>query len=133
MNDQQAREFVRTNRQAVLATIRRSGRPQLARVLYIMDDDGTLKISAMRTTAKATNIRRDPRVSLAVLGADGYQYLVVDGTARWAEDNLAAELRRYYERAAGKPHPNWQEYDEAMVKEKRVLLEITIERLYPLG
>src|SRR5437867_184605 len=109
----------------------RDGRPQLSTLMYAPDDDGTLKISTPRTSVKARNVQRDPRVALSILGDNPWQYLVVEGKARWAEDNLAAELRRYYERAAGKPHPNWQEYDEAMVKENRVLLEITIDRMYP--
>jgi PPOX class probable F420-dependent enzyme len=132
MNDQEAREYVAKRRLGTLATLMPDGRPQLSTITYFLDDDGTVKISSPRHTVKARNVRRDPRVALHIPGDNAWQYLVVEGRARWAEDNLAAELRRYYERAAGKPHPDWQEYDEAMIKENRVLLEITIDRMYPL-
>jgi hypothetical protein len=58
---------------------------------------------------------------------------VVEATAE-VEDgpNTPADLRRVYEMIAGKPHPNWAEFDEAMVLEGRVLLALTIGRLYPL-
>src|SRR5262245_5969456 len=133
MNDQEAREFVAKRRLGTLATLMRDGRPQLSTITYYMDDDGTLKISTPRRTVKARNVQRDPRVALHIMGDNAWQFLVVEGTARWAEENLAAELRRYYERAAGKPHPNWQEYDEAMIKENRVLLQITVDRMYPVN
>jgi hypothetical protein len=42
-------------------------------------------------------------------------------------------LRRIYEMIAGKPHPDWAEFDDAMVREGRVLLSLAIERLYPLA
>jgi len=38
-----------------------------------------------------------------------------------------------YERIAQKPHPDWEEYDEAMRREARVVVKITPERMYPLS
>ena len=35
----------------------------------------------------------------------------------------------YYRRGAGE-HPNWQEYREVMVADRRVLLVLAIERVY---
>jgi hypothetical protein len=37
----------------------------------------------------------------------------------------------YYRRAAGKEHPDWDEYREAMVREQRVLVVIDVERTGP--
>ena len=77
---------------------------------------------------------RDPRATLLVLGENFYQYLVVDGTASFAHLPEAREpLRRYYELATGGPHANWDEYDEAMARERRVLLTISVENLYPVS
>lgn len=132
MTPEEAREFVRRNHRAVLATIRRDGRPQMSNIAYLLDDDGLIKISTSETRAKTLNLRRDPRASLAVQGDSWYQYLCVDGTARIRDGNPLAELRHVYERIAGKPHPNWAEFDQAMIDERRVLLEITVDRLYPL-
>lgn len=38
-----------------------------------------------------------------------------------------------YEAASGGPHPNWEEYDQAMRDEKRVLAIINVERMYPIS
>jgi PPOX class probable F420-dependent enzyme len=133
MNAVEARDFIAKNNRGVLATIKRDGRPQLSNVAYALDDDGLIKISVTRDRAKTRNLQRDPRASLDVLSENWYQYLVVDGTAEIQEGpNLLADLRRIYEKITGKPHPNWAEFDEAMVRDQRVLLALKIERMYPL-
>ena len=132
MDEAQARAFVARHRNAVIATIKRDGRPQLSNIVYALDDDGLIKISATRDRAKTRNLQRDPRVSLALQGDSWGEYLVVEGTCQVREENVLPELRHVYERIAGKPHPDWEEFDAAMVAEGRVILAITIERMYPL-
>jgi PPOX class probable F420-dependent enzyme len=131
MTEAEARAFVARHHRAVLATIKRDGRPQLSNIVYALDDDGRIKISTTATRAKTYNVRRDPRVSLAVQGDTWQEYLVVEGTAEILEGNVLADLRRVYEKIRG-PHPNWAEFDAAMIRERRLLLAITIERFYPL-
>ncbi len=133
MDDNQARAFVGRHARGVLATIKRGGRPQLSHFVYTLDDDGLIKISTTRDRAKTRNIERDPRVSLAVVADNWADYLVVEGTCEVRDGDVLAELRHVYERIAGKPHPNWEEFDQAMVREGRVVLVITIERMYPLS
>ena len=133
MNAKEANEFIARSTRGVLATIKRDGRPQLSNVAYTLDDDGRIKISVTRDRAKTRNLIRDPRASLLVLGDNWYQYVVVDAKADIQDGpDTLAELRRVYQRIAGKPHPNWAEFDEAMVRDGRVILALTVERLYPL-
>jgi PPOX class probable F420-dependent enzyme len=133
MNEAEARAFVARSHRAVIATLKRDGRPQLSPISYLLDDDGLIKISVTRDRAKTRNLRRDPRVSLAVLGQSWYEYLVVEGTCQIRDSDVAAELRHVYERIRGEPHPDWEEFDAAMIAEGRALLAITIDRLYPLS
>ena len=132
MNRTEAEAFVARNTRAVLATIKRDGRPQLSNISYTLDDDGLIKISVTRDRAKTRNLLRDPRASLAIQGDSWGEYLVVEGTCVVRDgDGVLAELRHVYERIAG-PHPNWEEFDAAMIRDGRVILAITIERIYPL-
>jgi PPOX class probable F420-dependent enzyme len=134
MNDAEARAYLAANTRGVLATLRRNGRPQLSNVLYVVDDDGKIRISSTRDRAKVPNIRRDPRASLAVIGDNFWQYVVAEGHGSIEEGpTLAADLRRVYVKARGEQHPDWNEFDAAMIAEKRVLIAIAIERLYPLS
>jgi PPOX class probable F420-dependent enzyme len=132
MDEDQARAYIGRNHTAVMATIKRDGRPQLSNVAYFLDDDGTLKVSVTKDRAKTKNLMRDPRVSMVCLDLKNwYSYVVVEGRAEFIDDDRALpELRRYYKRVTGGDHPNWQEYDEAMVRDKRVLLVVHPERFY---
>lgn len=133
MNAQEARDFIANNHRGVLATIKRDGRPQLSNVAYALDDDGRIKISVTRGRAKTRNLERDPRATLEVLGDNWYQYLVIEATAEVQDGpDVLADLRRVYERVSGKPHPDWAEFDAAMIRDGRVVLALTIERVYPL-
>ncbi|MDQ6710469.1 MAG: PPOX class F420-dependent oxidoreductase [Candidatus Dormibacteraeota bacterium] len=126
----QARDFLRPRHNGILATIKRDGRPQLSNILYVLDDDGRIKVSVTQTRAKTHNLRRDPRASLHVQGRDWYEFLVVDGVAELVEGpGVGASLRDYYRKARGE-HPDWAEYDAAMIKDQRLLLSISIEHAY---
>ena len=132
MNHDQALDFVRRNHRGVLATIKRDGVPQLSNVSYLLDDDQQVKISVTRDRAKTRNVRRDARVAMTALGDNWYEYVVVEGTARIVEDDPVPLLRHVYRGATGAEHPDWAEFDAAMVRDGRVVLVIAIDRLYPL-
>jgi PPOX class probable F420-dependent enzyme len=129
VTETQARQYLAASRRGVLATIKRDGRPQLSKVLYFLDDDGRCKISVTQTRAKTHNLRRDPRATLMAMSDQWYSYVVVEGTTEFIEGpGVLDELVRYYRRVAGE-HPNWDEYREAMVKDQRLLLSISVDRL----
>ncbi|MEJ7654504.1 MAG: TIGR03618 family F420-dependent PPOX class oxidoreductase [Chloroflexia bacterium] len=106
MTQDEATEYLRSNHQGVLATIKRDGRPQLSHIGYLYDKDDRVKVSVTLDRAKTHNALRDPRVSMSVIGESWWQYLVVEGTAEILQDDPLAELR--YEGMSGKPHPNWR-------------------------
>ena len=129
MTPEQARDFLRTNHRGVLSTLRRDGRPQLSPVGATVDDAGRVIVSTPETTAKARNLRRDPRVSLCVF-SDGFYgpWAQVDGKAEIVARPEAVELLvDYYRRISGE-HPDWDEYRRAMVEDRRVLVRFPIER-----
>ena len=132
MTPDEARAFVRDNHQAVLATFRRDGRPQLSPVAAGIDDEGRIEISSRDTAMKVKNLRRDPRISLCLLGPHWYaQWAQVEGTAEIVDQPEALDLLvGYYRRISGE-HPDWDEYRQAMVDEKRVLVRFVIDRAGP--
>ena len=132
MNRDAALDYVRRNHRGVLATLKRDGRPQLSHVAYLLDDDGLVKISVTRDRAKTRNARRDPRIALSVVGPNWYEYVVVEGTAHLIEDDPLPLLRHVYVGVTGKEHPDWAEFDEAMVRDGRLVLAFSVDRLYPL-
>jgi PPOX class probable F420-dependent enzyme len=132
MTPDEARAFLRDNHNAVLATFRRDGRPQMSPVGATVDEQGRVIISTRAPAMKTRNVRRDPRVSVVVLSRGFYgDWAQVEGTAEIVEQPEAIELLvDYYRRMAGE-HDDWDDYRAAMVKEQRVLVRFEIERAGP--
>jgi len=127
-----AREFLRANHRAVLATFRADGRPQLSPITCALDDSGRVLISTREPAIKARNLRRDPRASLCVMN-DGFygEWLQVEGEAEVISLPEAMDLLIEYYRLASGEHPDWDDYRAAMVRDRRVLLRISITRAGP--
>jgi PPOX class probable F420-dependent enzyme len=132
MDADEAREFIRKNHRAVLATYRADGSPQLSPIAADVDPDGMVVVSSRETAMKTKNLRRDPRASVLVLSENWYgQWVQVDGRAAIVSLPEAMEgLVDYYRRVAGE-HENWDEYRAAMEKERRVLIRISVDRAGP--
>ncbi|HMG30727.1 MAG TPA: PPOX class F420-dependent oxidoreductase [Jiangellaceae bacterium] len=126
MDIDQAREFLRSNPRAVLATMRRDGTPQMSPVLAGVDDEGRLVISTRETAIKVANVRRDPRAWVCILNDRFF--------GRWAQiggdvdilslPDAMEPLVDYYRGISGE-HPDWDDYRAAMVRDRRCLIRIT--------
>lgn len=127
-------DFVSSRHRAILITTRADGRPQASPVACGVDTEGRIVVSTYPERAKATNIRRDPRVSACVISNewDG-PWVQVDGTAEVLDLPEALEpLVEYYRCIAGE-HPDWDEYREAMRRQGKSLIRLTIERWGPVA
>ena len=129
----------RRHRRGVLATIRGNGRPQLSNVGYAYDGAGPLlRVSVTDDRAKTRNLRRDPRASFHVTTADGWAYAVAESTAelsavaREPGDATVDELVEVYRAVAGE-HPDWDDFRAAMVRERRLVLRLPVERVYGMA
>ncbi|MEO6792974.1 MAG: PPOX class F420-dependent oxidoreductase [Mycobacterium sp.] len=124
------------NSLGVLATIKRDGRPQLSNVAYHFDPRSVeVQVSVTEPRAKTRNLRRDPRASLMVSSDDGWSYAVAEGDAQLTPpaldpgDDTVGALIALYRNISGE-HPDWDEYRQAMVTDRRVLLTLPIAHLY---
>ncbi|CAO5191788.1 F420H(2)-dependent reductase Rv1155 [Frankia sp. AiPs1] len=124
------------SRLGVLATTRTDGRPQLSPILPFYDQSaGVILISTRAGLAKTANLRREPWAALEVTGPDGRSWATAEGPVTITgpgADEASPEVRAlvdYYRRAAGE-HPDWDEYRAVMVSDRRVLLTLTVERVY---
>lgn len=127
-----AREFLRQNHRAVLATTRADGRPQMSPVTVAVDAEGRVIISTRETAMKVANLRRDPHASLVAFTDRFFgDWVQVEGSAQIVSLPDALEpLVDYYRRSAGE-HPDWDDYRSAMIEQRRVLLRIGIDRAGP--
>ncbi|MFU8870342.1 PPOX class F420-dependent oxidoreductase [Micromonospora sp. SL4-19] len=127
-------EFLRPRHKVVLMTTRSDGRPQSSPVSCGVDAQGRLVISTYPERAKVANIRRDPRVSACVLSDEwNGPWVQVDGTAEVLDLPEALEPLVDYFRSISGEHPDWDEYRQAMVKQGKSLIRITIDAWGPVA
>ncbi|HEX5095350.1 MAG TPA: PPOX class F420-dependent oxidoreductase [Acidimicrobiia bacterium] len=127
-----ALRFAAENHHAVLATRRRDGRPQLSPVAVGVDDDGHIVISTREPSMKVKNLRRDPHASLCLLNDAFFgAWAQVEGPAEIVSLPEAMDgLIAYYRSVSGE-HPDWDDYRDAMQRDRRCLIRITPERAGP--
>jgi PPOX class probable F420-dependent enzyme len=132
MAHERALEFIRKNHRGVLATYRRDGQVQLSPVGAAVDEESCVVISTRETAMKTHNLRRNPRAGFCAISERFYgAWCSVEGDVEILSLPDALEpLVDYYRRVSGE-HPDWQDYREAMVREQRVLVRITVDRSGP--
>jgi len=128
----EVRAFIQANHRGVLATTRKDGEPQLSPVTVGVDDDGSLIISTRETAMKTLNVRRTGRAWVCIFQDSFFgAWVQAEGAASIESLPEAMEgLVRYYRLVAGE-HPDWDDYRSAMIRDKRVLMRIQIERAGP--
>ncbi|MGI5404254.1 PPOX class F420-dependent oxidoreductase [Streptomyces sp. CA-135486] len=120
----------------VLVTLKRDGRPQLSNVNHrYYPDERIIRVSITDDRAKTRNLRRDPRATYHVTSADRWAWTAVDGRAELTpvaadpHDATVEELITLYRDVQGE-HPDWDDYRQAMVRDKRLVLRLHVERAY---
>jgi PPOX class probable F420-dependent enzyme len=134
--DDRLLDFVAARRWAVMATVKRDGRPQLSNVGYAYDPEQRLfRVSVTADRAKTRNLQADPRVTLHVSSDDFWSWAAVEGTAELTpvaadpHDATVEELVAYYRGISGE-HDDWDDYRRAMVADRRLVVRFTPEHAY---
>lgn len=126
-----AMEFVGRHHKGVLATVRSNGLPQMSNIVFSAID-GAVWVSVTDGRAKTANLRREPRAVLHVTTTEFTEYAVMECDAELTDvaldpaDATIAALRRLYRNVSGE-HPDWDEFDRAMIDERRLVV-----KLYPV-
>lgn len=124
------------SRLGVLATIKKDGAPQLSPITPYYDRAaGIVYVSMTEGRAKTANLRRDPRAAVEVTSPDGGTWATAEGSVTLVGPGATPDspeveaLVDYYRKAAGE-HPDWVEYRETMVADRRVLMVLTVAKVY---
>jgi PPOX class probable F420-dependent enzyme len=114
---------------ASLATLMPDGRPQVTPVWVDVDGDQVL-INSAKGRQKDRNLRRDPRVALAIVDPDNpYRYLELRGrVVEITEDGAAAHIDKMAKKYLGV-----DKYPYRQPNETRVLYRIQPEHTSMMG
>jgi PPOX class probable F420-dependent enzyme len=89
MTHDQVRAFLTAEpaRPAILGTTRADGRPHLAPIWFVVDDDGTIVFTTGADTVKGRNLRRNGRAALSVDDdAPPFSFVTIEGPVAISED-----------------------------------------------
>jgi PPOX class probable F420-dependent enzyme len=127
-------DFLRTRHHVVLITTRSDGGLQTSPVSGGIDSEGRLVMSTYPQRAKVANLRRRPFATACVLSDEwNGAWVQVEGPTEVLDLPDALEpLVEYYRSISGE-HPDWDEYRDAMRRQGKSLLRMTIERWGPIA
>jgi PPOX class probable F420-dependent enzyme len=98
------RAFLEDRHFATLATVAEDGSPRQAVVWYRLDADGTIVVNSAQGRRWPADLRRDPRVGIAITHhSDGYRWVGIRGVVESviddqdvAQADIAGLARRYH-------------------------------------
>lgn len=128
-----AKQFLTKHHWGILATRRKTGQLQMSPVTVGLDSEGRAVISSRETAYKVNNLRRDPRAALCAITSSfhGEGWVQINGSAKIISLPDALDTLMNLHRQAYGEHKSWPEFQERMVREKRVIIRIDIESVGP--
>ena len=124
--------FLNWKYNAILATIKQDGSPQLTPVIYRWDGE-QFWVSTTKDRAKYVNMLRDPRISLCIDEAATGTTVIATGKAQLTEANLWNETRKIVERYQGPERGATYVQSMQDNKEPRVLIVLKPEHVISWG
>ena len=138
MEFEDVRPFLESHHRGVISTRGPSGATQSSIVVCGAYRDQAVFVSVRGSSAKVRNLRQDPICTVLAVTDDWRSYAVIEGTAQLFDarntdrEDLRIMLREAFRACGDADHPDWGEYDEAMVKQDAVVVLVRAERVYGL-
>jgi len=93
-------------------------------------------VAVRGNSRKVHNLRRNPHCSVLSVKPDWRSFVIVEGQAQLFDarntetEELRLLLREVYRACGDKDHPDWEEYDRAMVDQDAVVVLVPPDRVY---
>ena len=136
MEFEDVRPFMEKNHRGVITTYQRNGGMHTSIVVSGAYQGNAAFVIVYGNSVKTHNLRRDPRCTVMNVDNNWQSHAVVEGQAELLDyHNTEAEkfrvlLREVFRACGDKDHPDWEEYDQAMVKQDAVIVLVKPERVY---
>ncbi|PKB81521.1 MAG: hypothetical protein BZY88_06275 [SAR202 cluster bacterium Io17-Chloro-G9] len=136
MEFEEARPFLESNHRGVITTMQRNGAMQNSIVVCGAYQGNAAFVSVRGSSAKVRNLRRSPACTVMAVDEDWRGHVIVEGQARLFDyrntdrEEMRQMLRLVYRACGDKDHPDWEEYDRAMVEQEAVVILVEPQRVY---
>ena len=138
MDFDDARPFLETHHRGVIATRRPNGATHSSIVVVGAYEGNAAFVSVYPRSQKIRNLRRDPNCTVLGVTDHWREWVSVEGQATLFDfDTMDAEemrvmLREVYMACSHTEHPDWEEYDQAMIDQEAVIVLVKPDRVYGL-
>ena len=136
MEFEEARPHFEQNHRSVITTFQANGAGHSSIVVCGAYQGNAAFVIVRGTSAKARNLRKDARCSVMSVADNWRTFVVVEGQATLMDyrntdaEKMRVELREVFRACGDKDHPDWEEYDQAMVKQDAVIVLVNPARVY---
>jgi PPOX class probable F420-dependent enzyme len=136
MDFEETRPFMEKNHRGVVSTHQRNGAMHTNIVVCGVYRGNAAFVTVHGNSAKTRNLRGDPRCTVMAVDGDWRNYVMVEGQAQLLDlrntpaEDLRVLLREVYRACGDKEHPDWEEYDQAMVRQDAVVVLVKPDRVY---
>jgi PPOX class probable F420-dependent enzyme len=129
--DERIEKFLKDNHLAVMTTLRPDGSPHSVMVGVGLVD-GRLWSSGTQDRVRTKHLRKENRATLLLLNRDNpWSWISIDSHVTILDGPDAVDRNQaLYEVITGGPPENLEEYRQAMVDERRLIYEFSIDRTY---
>ncbi len=137
MEFQDYENFVNNNHRGVITTYRRNGTGHTSIVVCGAYKGKAAYVIVYGSSVKVRNLRNDKRCTIMAVSEDWRSCVNVEGPATTMSyhdtdaETMRVELREVFRAcSAHGDHPDWEEYDQAMVNQDGVIVLVEPERIY---
>ena len=138
MEFQDYENFVNANnKRGIITTYRRNGAGHISIVVVGAYNGKAAYVIVRGNSVKVRNLQRDPRCTVTAVSEGWRSCVSVEGTSTTMSyhdtdaETMRVELREVYRAcSAHGDHPDWEEYDQAMVDQDAVIVLVEPERVY---
>ena len=136
MEFEEARPFMEKNHRGVITTYQRNGAMHTSIVVCGAYQGNAAFVIVRGNSAKTRNLRRDSRCTVMAVSDDWRSCAVVEGQAQLMDyrntpdEEYRVLLREVFRACGDHEHPDWEEYDRAMVQQDAVTVFVKPERVY---
>ena len=136
MDFEEARPFLEANHQGVISTIQPNGSIQNSIVVCGAYEGNAAFVAVHGNSRKVHNLRRNPNCTVLTVTPNWRNCIAVEGQARLLDyrntdpEEFRVLLREVYRACGDKDHPDWEEYDRAMVQQDAVIVFVSPDNVY---
>ena len=136
MEFEDVRSHFENNHRGVITTFQANGAAQSSIVVCGAYQGNAAFVIGKGKSAKTRNLRKDARCTVMAVADNWRTCAIVEGQATLMDyhntdaEKMRVELREVFRVCGDKDHPDWEEYDQAMVKQDAVIVLVKPDRVY---